>query len=75
MAEWLNAAVLKTVRGREAPRGFESFLLRYFTLKITSEPLGGGYFYRKFRHAYACGINSHSNLPAFHSARSRAHLK
>ena len=28
MAEWLNAAVLKTVRGRKAPLEFESLLLR-----------------------------------------------
>ena len=29
MAEWLNAAVLKTVRGLAVPRGFKSFLLRH----------------------------------------------
>lgn len=32
MAEWLKAAVLKTVMGREAHLGFESLPLRYYLI-------------------------------------------
>ena len=46
VAEWLNAAVLKTVRGREASRRFKSFLLRLNlkNLKIPCKTFGIVYF-------------------------------
>ena len=41
VAERLKAAVLKTARGRKAPRGFESHPLRQFQQFRLTRPAGG----------------------------------